>query len=167
MGRKGLLLDRLRRLQRDHPALMPMGKTLGFCVESIEPGSAAVVVDTSKRHANMMGVTHGGLLFALADTAIGLAHLGLLVDGETSATVEMKINFLRPVWKTRLRAEANAVQHGKNLCVFECDVRDAKRRLAARATATMMSLTGEQAEGRAHFAFGIDEPGHENDEDYR
>ena len=69
----------------------------------------------------------------------------------TAATVEMKINFLRPVWKARLRAEAKAIQHGKNLCVFECDVRDDERRLTARATATMMSLTGEQAEGRAHF----------------
>jgi len=151
MGTKGPLLDRLQRLHRNNPALMPMGETLGFLVESIEPGSAAVVVDTSKRHPNLMGATHGGLLFALADTAIGLAHLGLLVDGQTSATVEMKINFLRPVWKARLRAEAKAIQHGKNLCVFECDVRDDERRLTARATATMMSLTGEQAEGRAHF----------------
>jgi len=57
---------------------MPIGETLGFRVESIEAGSAAVAMDVDDRHANVLGATHGGLPFVLADTAMGLAHLGLL-----------------------------------------------------------------------------------------
>jgi len=118
---------------------MPMGETLGFWVERVEAGSAAVVIEADDRHANVMGVTHGGLLFVLADTAAGLAHLSLLADGEAGTTVEMKINFLRPVWRTRLRAEAHTVQ---------CDVRGSNGCLVARAMATMMRLTGDAAVGR-------------------
>jgi uncharacterized protein (TIGR00369 family) len=142
------LLERLHAAQTRCRALMPMGETLGFWVERVEAGSAAVVIEADDRHANVMGVTHGGLLFVLADTAAGLAHLGLLADGEAGTTVEMKINFLRPVWRTRLRAEAHTIQRGGTLSLLECDVRDSNGCLVARAMATMMRLTGDAAAGR-------------------
>jgi len=127
---------------------MPMGETLGFLVERLEAGSAVVTIDANERHANVLGATHGGLLFTLADTAMGLAHLGMLTDGEAGATVEVKINFLRPVWRTRLRAEARTVQHGGTLSLLECDVWDADGRLMARAMATLMRLNEDASEGR-------------------
>ena len=142
------LLEKLRAAHAQHPAIMPMGDTVGFWVEQIEAGSATVVIDAARRHANAMGATHGGLLFLLADTAAGLAYLALLPEGESGTTVEMKINFLRPVWETRLRAEARIVQHGGSLGLAECDVRDSDGRLVARAMATMMRLTGRATEGR-------------------
>lgn len=142
------LLERLRTAHAQCPALMPMGETLGFWVERLEAGSAVVVIEADDRHANVMGTTHGGLLFVLADTAVGLAHLSLLADGEAGATVEMKINFLRPVWRTRLRAKAHTVQRGDTLSLLECDVHDSNGRLVARAVATMIRLTKEAAEGR-------------------
>lgn len=148
MGIQPPLLERLRTAHAQCPALMPMGETMGFWTERLEAGAAVVVIETDDRHANVMGVTHGGLIFMLADTAVGLAHLGLLRDGEAGTTVEMKINFLRPVWNTRLRAEARTIQRGSTLSLLECDVYDAKERLVARATATMMRLTGKAAEGR-------------------
>jgi len=148
MDTRATLLERLRTTHARCPALMPIGETLGFLVEYIEAGSAAVVMDADERHANVMGATHGGLLFLLADTAVGLAHLGQLADGEAGTTVEMKINFLRPVWCTRLRAEARTVQRGGTLSLLECDVRDSDGRLVARAMATMMRIAGEAAEGR-------------------
>ena len=142
------LLEKLRTAHSQCRSLMPIGETLGFWVERVDAGSAVVSIETDDRHANVMGVTHGGVLFMLADTAIGLAHLGLLADGEAGTTVEAKINFLRPVWRTKLRAEAHTVQHGGTLSVFECDVRDSRGSLVARATATTMRLTGGAAEGR-------------------
>ncbi len=71
-----------------------------------------------------------------------------LADGEAGATVEVKINFLRPTWHTRLRAEARTVQHGDTLSLLECNVCDADGRLVARAMATMMRLAKGAGEGR-------------------
>jgi uncharacterized protein (TIGR00369 family) len=142
------VLEKLRMAHARCRALMPMGETVGFWVDRVEAGSAIVEMDVDGRHSNAMGAAHGGMLFLLADTAAGLAYLALLAEGESGTTVEMKINFLRPVWQTRLRAEARIVQQGATLSLAECDVRDSNQRLVARATATMMRLTGRAAEGR-------------------
>lgn len=148
MGTDAPMLEQLRKAHTRSPALMPLGETLGFWVERLEAGSAVVAMEASERHANVLGTTHGGVIFALADTALGLAHLGMLVEGEAGTTVEVKINFLRPVWHSRLRAEARTIQHGSTLSLLECSVHDADQHLIARAVATMMRLTGQAGEGR-------------------
>ena len=73
---------------------------------------------------------------------------GTLEEGETFTTLELKINFLKPVWKARLRAVARVVKQGRTVGMVECDITDDKESLVARATSTCMTLRGEQAKGR-------------------
>jgi uncharacterized protein (TIGR00369 family) len=162
MARPTSVLEKLRIVHARCRSLMPMGETIGFWVDHVEAGFAVVEMDVDNRHSNAMGATHGGMLFLLADTAAGLAYLALLTEGESGTTVEMKINFLRPVWQTRLRAEARIIQQGATLSLAECDVRDSNQRLVARATATMMRLTGRAAERRT-TVYGEDlDAGHDS-----
>jgi uncharacterized protein (TIGR00369 family) len=77
---------------------------------------------------------------------MGLAYATMLKEAETFATIELKINFLRPVWEGRLRAEGKVVSSGRNLGLVECDVTDQDQRLVARALSTCITLRGEQAE---------------------
>ena len=74
--------------------------------------------------------------------------MSTLEDGETFTTLELKINFLRPVWTGTLRAEGRVVHGGRTIGMTECDVTDADGRLVARATSTCMTLRGEAAAGR-------------------
>jgi len=60
----------------------------------------------------------------------------------------LKINFLRPVWNAKLRAQAKVVRAGKVVGLVECDVLDDQDRLVARASSTCMTLRGRLAEGR-------------------
>ena len=95
-----------------------------------------------------MGTVHGGILCDIADAAMGMAYASGLDEGETFTTLELKINFLKPVWagtahRHRPRREGRA--HGG---LVECDVLDDKERLVARASSTCMTLRGEQAAGR-------------------
>ena len=76
------------------------------------------------------------------------AYLSTLAEGETATTIELKINFLRPVWNAKLRAEARVVRAGKVVGLIECDILDERRRLVARASSTCMTLQGRLAEGR-------------------
>ena len=95
-----------------------------------------------------MGTVHGGILCDLADAAMGFAYAGTLEEDETFTTLELKINFLRPVWQTRLSATASVVQRGRTIGLVECDVSDAGGRLVARASSTCMTLRDDQAHGR-------------------
>ena len=77
-----------------------------------------------------------------------MAYASALDEGETFTTLELKINFLRPVWRGTLIATGRVVSAGRTVGLVECDVLDEKERLVARATSTCMTLRGEQAVGR-------------------
>jgi predicted hotdog family 3-hydroxylacyl-ACP dehydratase len=51
-------------------------------------------------------------------------------------TIELKINFLLPIAKGRVEAEATVLRGGRNFVVVECDVRNDSRELAAKSLMT-------------------------------
>ncbi len=138
-------LERLRALDE---TMMPFGKTLGFAVESIGGGAAVVRTACMPHLQNVLGYTHGGAIFSIADTAIGLAHLASVGHGQTATTVESRITYMRPALDGLLRATARVVKQGRTLSFYECDVTDDAERLMARVSATMMTLDEERSRGR-------------------
>ncbi|MFQ5920273.1 MAG: PaaI family thioesterase [Thermoplasmata archaeon] len=128
-----------------HP---PVARLIGFRLVSIEPGTAVVELEASEDHANPMGTLHGGILCDIADAAMGLAYAATLEAGESFATLELKINYLRPFWTGDLTAVGKVLHAGRSVGVTECDVEDGAGRLVARATSTCMTLRGERARGR-------------------
>ncbi|MBV9354217.1 MAG: PaaI family thioesterase [Chloroflexi bacterium] len=129
-------------------AEVPIGKLLGMRLATAKPDHAQVELDVDRRFANPMGTLHGGVLCDLADAAMGTAFAGGLAEDESFTTLELKINFLRPVWDGRLRAQARVVQRGRTVGLVECDVLDEHERLIARASSTCLTLRAEQALGR-------------------
>jgi uncharacterized protein (TIGR00369 family) len=104
--------------------------------------------ESGPQHANPMGTLHGGILCDVADAAMGTAVATTLNEGETLTTIELKINFLKPVWSAKLTATGKVVRRGRTICLVECDVTDEKGSLVARASSTCMILSGEMAAGR-------------------
>jgi uncharacterized protein (TIGR00369 family) len=132
--------------QPEFPA--PIGKFLGLKLLQAENGMAVVEFVADERHANPAGTLHGGVLCDIADAAMGFAYYTTLAADESLTTLELKINFLRPVWKATLRAKARVVRAGKIVGLVECDVLDEQQRLVARASSTCMTLRGQLAQGR-------------------
>lgn len=126
----------------------PVGELVGMRLIEVGPDRAVFEMNASRRHANPMGTVHGGILCDLADGAMGVAWASELLEGETFTTLELKINFLKPVWEATLRAEATVVRRGRFVGLVTCDVRDDGGSLVAHATSTCMTLRGEQARGR-------------------
>ncbi|MCA1583042.1 MAG: PaaI family thioesterase [Acidobacteria bacterium] len=102
----------------------------------------------SGRRSNPISRLHGGILCDLADAAVGIVFASTLEDGESFTTLELKINFLKPVWKARLRGEGRIVKRGKTVSLVECDVTDEAGSLVARASSTCLTLSGDKAAGR-------------------
>ena len=72
----------------------------------------------------------------------------IVLLGLSVATMALSINFFRPVWQTRLRAEARVVNRGKNVGYVECDVTDQDGKRVAKASSTCVVLRGEHASPR-------------------
>ena len=71
---------------------------------------------------------------------MGYAYAATLGEGETFTTIELKINFFRPVRKATLTAEARVVKAGSAVGYVEYDVKDQTGKLVARAASTCMKL---------------------------
>jgi uncharacterized protein (TIGR00369 family) len=126
----------------------PVEDIVGFRLIARDNGRAVVLFTPTARHINPMGTLHGGILCDIADAAMNAAYLTTLQDGETFTTLEMKINYLKPVWRSHLRAEGWVVKAGRTIGLAECDIYDDSGSLVARATSTCMTLRGEAAVGR-------------------
>ena len=127
---------------------VPVARLIGFEVKEITDGGAVVTLAGERRHANPMGTLHGGILCDIADAAMGMAFASTLAPGESFTTIELKINFFRPVWDARLRAEGKVVRRGSTIGYAECEIADEGGRLVAKASSTCMALRGERAKGR-------------------
>jgi uncharacterized protein (TIGR00369 family) len=142
------ILENARLMMAGDAPPPPIGRLIGFRLIAVEPGHAQFALDADERHHNPMGTLHGGVLCDIADIAMGLAYGSTLEEGETFTTLELKINFLRPVTSARLVADGLVVQRGKTVGMAECSVTDERGRLIAKATSTCLTLRGEQARGR-------------------
>jgi len=142
------MIERVEAMMRGEILGPPAHRLIGFDIVTFEPGKAVFAMEAGPQHANPMGTLHGGILCDLADAAMGVAYMTELQDGESFTTLELKINFLKPVWNTRLRAEARVVKRGRTVGLVECDVYDQTGSLVARASSTCLTLVGSQAAGR-------------------
>ena len=127
----------------------PIMKTLGFKLVEVSEGTASVEMEAkTELHANPMGTLHGGVLCDIADAAIGTAHFTTVAEGESFTSIDLQINFFRPVWNEKLRAVAKPVHRGKTISRYVCDITRADGKLVAQVTSTMMTLRGDAAQGR-------------------
>jgi uncharacterized protein (TIGR00369 family) len=69
---------------------------IGMRLERVEIGEVHVALDVEPRHLNLVGLLHGGLIAALADTATGLAYRTVLEPGTRHVTTHLSVTFLSP-----------------------------------------------------------------------
>ena len=142
------MLDLIERMLQGKVPPPPIAELIGFRLVAVERGEAVIEMQASERHANPMGTLHGGVLCDIADAAMGMACASTLGEGETFTTLEMKINFVKPIWNAKLRAVGKIVKEGRTISLAECSITDESQQLVALATSTCMTLRGEQAQGR-------------------
>ena len=115
-------------------------ETLGARITEAEPGRVVLELETGPQHRHGGGVVQGGVITQIADAAMGMSLGTLQEDGLWNTTIELKINFLRPVIEGRLRAIGRVIEMKQTLYFSEADVVDEKGRLIARASSTCMPV---------------------------
>ncbi len=113
---------------------------LGARIAEAEPGRVVIELEAGPQHRHGGGVVQGGVITQIADAAMGMSLATLQEDPIWNTTVELKINFLRPVIEGRLRAVGRVVEIKQKLLFGEADVFDADGRLVATASSTCMAV---------------------------
>ena len=130
----------LRARLRDGSYAPPIMRTLGMKLVELGDGKAVMTLNADERFHNPMGTLHGGVMTDLADACMGIATMSTLADGESFTTLELKMNFLRPIVEGELRAEARVVHRGKTVAMVEAVLKNQDGKDLARGTATQMIL---------------------------
>ena len=132
--------DQLRRI---HEALdaVPFAKLLGLELDTIEPGLAVMSLRIRQELKQNSGVVHGGAIASLIDTAMAFAIIPLLAEGERTTTVDLTINYLRPLTSGRATATARVLRAGRRVIALSADVSDELSNPAATALSTYLRLS--------------------------
>ena len=126
----------------------PVASLVGFEVTAVGDGEATVVLEAGREHASPLGTVHGGVLCDVGDAAMGVAYASTVGADESFTTLELGVNYLRPVWEDRLTAHGRVVDRGRTVGLAECEVENADGQLVAKLSSTCLTLRGEAAAGR-------------------
>lgn len=114
---------------RDSFARQSIMATFGARLALIEPGRVVIEAEAAPHLRQQQGFAHGGLTFALGDSAAGYAALTTMAEGAEVMTVEMKINFMAAA-SGLIRAEGRVVRPGRRIVVVTAEVTSDGRTVA-------------------------------------
>jgi uncharacterized protein (TIGR00369 family) len=127
-------------MKKTEPGKNPFWDYIGLQEQTVKEGYAELRLDISMNLLQRRGVVHGGVLATMIDSAIGTAVRSTLMEGQGAATVELKVNYVKPAKGEYLVAKAKLSHRGKNLVVGLAEVFDTNRNLIALGTATFIIL---------------------------
>lgn len=98
----------------------PFTSLIGLELDETGDGRSecSLLID-SRRHHNSLGVTHGAIMYALADTGMGIALYTTLEPGQFCMTLEIKFNYYRPAVQDRLHCTSRILNRGGSVANLE------------------------------------------------
>lgn len=120
----------------------PIAETLGFALTRVEAGEVWFAGTPDGSVYNPIGAVHGGLVCTLLDSVCGCAVHSTLPAGTGYTSVEIKVNYLRPVRAgDELTAHGWVTKPGRRVAFAEGDVRDAEDRVVATGSSTLLIMS--------------------------
>ena len=107
---------------KERIATNPYVNFLGIHFSKIEEGVVEARMPLRDEQRQYSGVTHGGVLAALADTIAGFAAYTMTPLEKDVLTAELKISFLRAAWGYELIARGIVIKPGHRLHFCECEI---------------------------------------------
>ncbi len=122
----------------------PYFKLLSMKIMDVGRGFSTLEIDLSEKHLQPFGMVHGGVFASIIDAAAFWAIFYDIEDQKAGATtVDLKLNYLAPAASGKLIAKGRQIKLGKTLGYAEAEVTDAKDRILAHGTSTLIILAGK------------------------
>ena len=105
----------------------------GLYIVEAKENYVKIGVDITEKSLNPFGIVHGGLIYTLADSAMGIA---LATTGKSGVTLNSTIDYLTPGKGKKLFADTEIVKDGKSIVVFRVNIKDENDTLVSVASGT-------------------------------
>lgn len=125
-----------KQLAFDAVKTTPYLKLLGIELVDIEEGRAVMSLEMQEKLRQPYGLLHGGATASLIDTATAFAVIGVLPEDEKATTVDLTVQYLRPVTEGKIVCTAKVVRAGKRLLFVSAEVENGEGKLIATAIST-------------------------------
>jgi uncharacterized protein (TIGR00369 family) len=118
----------------------PIAELLDFDLAELAPGRAVFTGRPGRKHYNPSGSVHGGYAATLLDSAMGCAVHTLVPQGQGFTTLEIKVNYVRPMFEGTgaVRCEAAVINMGRTVATADGKILDGQGRLVAHGTTTCL-----------------------------
>lgn len=118
----------------------PMAQLMNIRLTHVEAGRIIFEGIPEEYHYNLLGIVHGGMAATLLDSALGCCVNSHLAAGDRYTTIELKVNYLRPIRVDTgvVRAVATTVHIGRTTALVEGKVLDAADQVYAYASSTCL-----------------------------
>lgn len=135
-------LDFLVAIRDGRLAPPPMASVFGFAITDVGVGEVTFECTPDESAYNPLGVVHGGLVCTLADTVVGCAVHTTLEPGFTLTSIDLSVNYLRPVTSNSgvLRAVGRITKPGRRVAFATAEIRDGSGKLVATATSSLLVM---------------------------
>ena len=134
-------LEQIRAMGRGELPNAPIAELIGFDGVEADEGRVVFAGVPARRHYNPLGSVHGGYAATLLDSAMGCAVHTTLPTGASYTTLELKVNFTRPITEGtgRVLCEGTVVHRGSRVATAEGRlVSEETGKLLAHGTATCL-----------------------------
>jgi len=140
----------LRALQSGELPPPPIAVLMGMWIAEVSEGRVVFAAEPTEYHYNPLGTVHGGVMATLLDSALGCAVQSMLPAGTSYTTLELKVNYLRPITtKTgTVYAEGKIIHLGGRIATAEGRLTDADGKLYAHGTTTCIILRPSPPSGQ-------------------
>lgn len=133
-------IDYLKKMMVGDLPGAPMASHIGMNLTNVDHGTVTFCCQPNESHYNPIGAVHGGLVCTLLDSALGCATHTTLPAGTGYTSIEIKINYLRPITKDSgpLTCTGRVTKEGRRVAFAEGEARDATGRVVATASGSLL-----------------------------
>ena len=133
-------LDYVRAMIDGRVPAPPIAELMRMTISEAEVARVTFRCWPDESHYNPIGAVHGGLVCTLLDSAVGCAVQTTLPRGQGYTSVEIKVNYLRPVHAQlgEITCVGTVTKPGSRIAFAEGAVTDADGKLLATASSTLL-----------------------------
>ena len=140
-------LEYLQAMMNGDVPAAPIGALMNMQVAEVEEGRIVFAAVPQEYHYNPIGTVHGGFAATLLDSALGCAVHTMLPAGTAYTTLEIKVNYLRPLTSStgKVYCEGKVIHVGGRVATTEARLTDELGKLYAHGTTTCIIIRPERS----------------------